>query len=228
MTDTIEIIDTGLAKYMSVWALQKRLFTENTTAKATEAPSSNYLILCEHEPVFTLGKSGKEENIIAGKDELQAEYYHVDRGGDITFHGPGQLVVYPILDLDSLGIGLAKYIYLLEETVMLSLKAYGLSGQRVENAAGIWICDSAGERKICAIGVKASRNITMHGLAMNVTTQLSYFDKIIPCGLQGKGVTSLQKELNKQVPMEDYKSVFTECFFSVFNIGKFENVKMDA
>jgi lipoyl(octanoyl) transferase len=219
----MEIIDLGLTKYITVLALQEELFRKNTDAKIRQQPAANYLILCQHEPVFTLGKKGKEENIIADKKELNAEYYHIDRGGDITFHGPGQLVVYPILDLDNIGMGLAKYISNLEDTIIQSLHPYNLVGERLENAAGIWIRDSKGDRKICAIGVKASRNITMHGLAMNVNTDLTYFDKIIPCGLQDKTVTSLKKELGAETDMEAYKRIFTDSFLKVFKLHAFQH-----
>ena len=212
----LKIIDTGLKNYNTVLELQQRLFSENIAAKLENKPTQNYLVLCEHQPVFTLGNSGKRENILVGDDELNAEYYKVNRGGDVTFHGPGQLVVYPILDLDTLNIGLAKYISNLEDTIIETLTHYHLKGERLDGAAGIWIRDTTGDRKICAIGVKASRNITMHGLAMNLNTDLSFFDKIIPCGLEGKGVTSLQKELGKEVSVEEYKSIFIEEFRKVF------------
>ena len=176
-----------------------------------------------HPTVFTLGKSGKRENILVSDEELHAEFYHVNRGGDVTYHGPGQLVVYPILDLESLHMGLAQYIYNIEETIIDSLKPYQLHGERIENAAGIWLRNNNGQphdRKIGAIGVKASRNVTMHGLAFNVNTDLTYFDKIVPCGLEGKGVTSLQKELKHEVDFEEYKKHFLESFDRVFDTKK--------
>ncbi|MDB5283397.1 MAG: lipoyl(octanoyl) transferase [Bacteroidota bacterium] len=214
----LNVIDTGLERYTQVLQLQEQLFEESITAKLNAQPTKNYLVLCEHYPVFTLGKSGKRENILVSDAELEAEYYKVSRGGDVTFHGPGQLVAYPILDLDVLNIGLAKYIANLEDTIIQTLAHYYLKGERLEGAAGIWIRDKQGDRKICAIGVKASRNVTMHGLAMNVNTDLSFFDKIVPCGLEGKGVTSLQKELGKEISMEDYKKIFIEAFSGVFQL----------
>ena len=216
----LQVIDTGLKPYQDVLQLQEELFNKNLDAKQKGEPTSHYLILCEHPPVFTLGKSGKRENILVSDADLHAEFYHVNRGGDVTFHGPGQLVVYPILDLDSMHIGLAQYIYNIEETIIRSIVPYGLMGERIENAAGIWLRNDKGiphDRKIGAIGVKASRNITMHGLAFNVNTDLTYFDKIVPCGLEGKGVTSLRKELNKPISFEDYKLNFLTSFHEVFN-----------
>ncbi len=218
--NSIHIIDTGLKPYQEVLHLQEELFNKNLEAKQREEETTNYLILCEHPPVFTLGKSGKRENILVSDEDLHAEFYHVNRGGDVTFHGPGQLVVYPILDLDSLRMGLAQYIYNIEEAIIQSLVPYNLIGERVENAAGIWLSNDNGfphDRKIGAIGVKASRNVTMHGLAFNVNSDLRYFDKIVPCGLEGKGVTSLQKELKRVLGFEEYKVNFLNSFHRVFN-----------
>jgi lipoyl(octanoyl) transferase len=223
---SFKIIDLGLTKYLDVLHLQEELFNKNIEAKLNGTSTINSVILCEHEPVFTLGKSGKRENILVSDEEMNAEFYHVNRGGDVTFHGPGQLVVYPILDLDSLSIGLAQYIFLLEETIVESLKEFGLKGERIENAAGIWMNSefriqhselNTSTRKIAAIGVKASRNITMHGIAININTDLAYFDKIVACGLQGKETTSLQKELEKEIPMDDYKKIFVKIFEKVFS-----------
>ncbi len=211
----VKVLDVGLKPYPEVLELQEQLYNKNIEAKLNGHPTENYLILCEHEPVFTLGKSGKRENILVSDEEMKAEFYHVSRGGDVTFHGPGQLVVYPVLDIDSLKIGLAQYIFQLEETIIESLKKYALQGERVEDAAGIWL----GESKIGAIGVKASRNITMHGIAVNISTDLSYFNKIHACGLEGKGTTSLKKELGKETSIEDYKKEFLKAFEIVFGIS---------
>ncbi|MBL0308202.1 MAG: lipoyl(octanoyl) transferase LipB [Bacteroidetes bacterium] len=214
----MKILDLGLKKYAEVLHMQEELFNNNVEAKLRGVATQNTIILCEHEPVFTLGKSGHRENILVSKEEMKAEFYHTNRGGDVTFHGPGQLVVYPILDLDKLEIGLAKYIAKLEETIIETLKAYNIIGQRLDGAAGIWIKDKGPERKICAIGVKASRNITMHGLAININTDLSYFGKIIPCGLENKQVTSIQKELNQVVDLEKYKKAFITTFVREFGL----------
>lgn len=214
----VQLIDTGLKKYQEVLALQEELFAKNLEAKQNNRPTSNYLILCEHFPVYTLGKSGKRENVLVAGKEMKAEFYHVNRGGDVTFHGPGQLVAYPVFDLDAMHIGVAQYIFNLEESVIQSLKEFGLSGERVEGAAGVWLQN----RKIAAIGAKVSRHITMHGLAVNINTDLSYFNNIIACGLQGKGTTSLQKELGKEILMADYSKIFLHCFEKLFGITNYE------
>lgn len=148
---------------------------------------------------------------------MNAEFFRVTRGGDVTFHGIGQLVVYPIFDLDSFGIGVAEYIFRLEETVINLLKEYDINGFRIENAAGVWLNSNGHDKKICAIGAKVSRHITMHGIAINVNTDLTYFTKIIACGLEGKGTTSLQKELGKEIAMEEFKKIFLEKFTQVFS-----------
>jgi lipoyl(octanoyl) transferase len=217
---TLTLIDTGLKKYAEVLALQEEYFNANLQAKEANQPTYNHLILCEHEPVFTLGKSGKRENILVSDTDMNAEFYQTNRGGDVTFHGPGQLVVYPVLDLETLGIGLAQYISMLEDVIIESCKAYNIKAERLEGAPGIWVIPTdTAPRKICAIGVKASRLVTMHGLAMNVNTDLTYFDKIIPCGLEGKGVTSLQKELGTPQSMGDYKKEFVKCFEKIFGVS---------
>lgn len=219
MPHHIHITDTGLRPYGEVLQLQEKLFYKNIAAKENNEQTENYLILCEHFPVFTLGKSGKRENILVSDEELNAEYYPVSRGGDVTFHGPGQLVVYPILNIDSFSFGLSEYIWRLEETIINTLKYYQLKGERLNGAAGIWLCKAGGaDEKIAAIGVKASRHITMHGMAINLNTDLRYFDKIVPCGLVGKGVTSLQKETGQTADVEAYKKIFLREFCHVFDI----------
>jgi len=216
---SITLVDLGTSPYPNVLAMQEDLFQQNINAKEQGKLTTNYLLLCEHPPVFTLGKSGKRSNILVSDENMQAAYYHVNRGGDVTFHGPGQLVVYPIVDLDCFRIGLAEYIRLLEEVVLHSLTAFGISATRIEGAAGIWLLADkhhTQDRKICAIGVRASRHITMHGLACNVSTDLSYFEKIIPCGLVGKGVTSLSKELSQPIDIVRYKKEFLGSFAKLF------------
>jgi lipoyl(octanoyl) transferase len=216
MFPSYQVLDVGLKPYQEVLQLQESFFKKNVAAKEQGRPTVNTLILCEHYPVYTLGKSGKRENILVSDEELNAEYYQVNRGGDVTFHGPGQLVAYPVFDIDSFSIGLAEYITRLEEIVIESLKEYGLCGERIEGAAGIWLkgveSEATIDRKICAIGVRASRHVTMHGLAVNINTDLTYFDKIVPCGLEGKGVTSLQKELGNEISMASYKAIFLLAF----------------
>lgn len=215
----LHVLDIGLKKYLEILALQEELFNRNIDLKLQNQTTQHYLILCQHEPVFTLGKSGKRENILVSDDEMNAEFYHVNRGGDVTFHGPGQLVVYPILDLENLHIGLAEYIFKIEETIIELLKEFGLKGERIEGAAGIWLRGVV-DRKICAIGVKASRNVTMHGLALNINTDLSYFNKIVACGLEGKETTSLNKELNKEISMTNMIEIFIQKFCRVFSMER--------
>ncbi len=172
--------------------------------------TTNYLLFVEHPPVYTLGKNGKESNLLLNKNQAEQngiEYFHINRGGDITFHGPQQLVAYPIFDLDKFKPDLGWYLRNLEEVIILTLAEYGITGQRSKGETGVWI--DAGkpgkERKICAIGIRCSRWITMHGFALNVNTDLSYFNNIIPCGIQNKQVTSLQKEFNIKIEMREVK-----------------------
>lgn len=208
----IHYMDKGLAPYADVLAIQENLFNKNIEAKTAGTPTANYVILCEHPPVFTLGKSGKKENILAGAGG-SAEFYQVQRGGDVTFHGPGQLVVYPILDLDVLQLGVAQYIWLLEETIIHSLQPFGIQGTRLAGAAGIWLdAETPRARKIAAIGARVSKHVTMHGLAVNVNTDLSYFNRIVPCGLPDKGVTSIQQEKGEKIDFELYKQQFPMFF----------------
>ena len=213
--------DLGLTFYKPCWDYQEKLFQQNLEAKKNNTATQNYLLLTEHHPVFTLGKSGDIKNIKGDEKQLGAAFYKINRGGDITFHGPGQLVVYPIIDLEQMNIGLAKYISNIEEIIIQLIASYGIVGQRSIGASGVWlnVDNPALERKICAIGVRASRYITMHGLAFNVSTDLSYFDKIIPCGIPNRGVTSLSIETNKQdIPMDAIKSTFIELFRKIFQL----------
>lgn len=215
---SVSIFNLGVSRYLSVLRLQEELYRRNIAAKLSGSKTNNFLILCEHEPVFTLGKSGNRSNILVSDEEMNAEFYSVNRGGDVTFHGPGQLVIYPVLDLDSFGLGLAQYIHLIEEAIIVSLKDYGLYGERIPDAPGIWLRNKY-DSKIGAIGVKASRNVTMHGAAVNIHTDLSYFTKIRACGLTGKQTTSLQKELNRLVSLAEYKAKFLTAFKEVFNVN---------
>ncbi|WP_418993027.1 lipoyl(octanoyl) transferase LipB [Alistipes sp.] len=172
------------------------------------------VLLVEHPPVYTLGKSGRAENLLISRQALEAlgaQFFHIDRGGDITFHGPGQLVCYPILDLERLGLGLREYIEALEEAVIRTVARYGIGAGRVAGASGVWI-DSEGPapRKICAIGVRASRYVTMHGFALNVSTDLAWFTRINPCGFTDRGVTSIRRETGRTVPMQEVKRAVIE------------------
>ena len=186
---TVRTIDLGRVPYRDCWEYQQRLFDVLTARRGDASDDAGWLLTVEHPPVYTLGKSGKAQNLLVGEEFLRAkgaEYYHIDRGGDITFHGPGQAVCYPILDLARLGIGLREYIFRLEE--------------------GVWIVEEgAAPRKICAIGVRASRFVTMHGFALNVSTDLEWFGLINPCGFVDRGVTSIERETGRTVPMDEVK-----------------------
>lgn len=188
---------------------------------AVKAETVDRLLFTEHNPVYTLGKNGKQTNVLLNEDGLAArgiEYYHINRGGDITFHGPGQLVGYPILDLEHFKTDLGWYLRSLEEAIILTLAEYGLKGERSPGETGVWLDASikGRERKICAMGIRCSRWVTMHGFALNVNTNLDYFSFIIPCGIQNKQVTSLAKELGHTLPMEEVKQKFKQNFEKVF------------
>ncbi len=204
----VKFTDYGLIDYGKAWDIQKELFNE-ALESAKKGEVKNFFLFCEHPHVYTLGKSGNENNLLLNYIQLQAQnatFYNVDRGGDITYHGPEQIVAYPIFNLNSLNIGIKKYIYLLEQSVIDTLKEYGVETERLDGAIGIWLdVGKKTERKVCAIGVKASRYITMHGLAFNVNTDLTYFNHINPCGFVDKGVTSLEKELGHKVDINEVK-----------------------
>tara|TARA_A100001015_G_scaffold118558_1_gene131465 strand:- start:802 stop:1509 length:708 start_codon:yes stop_codon:yes gene_type:complete len=212
---TIKIIDLGQKSYSESLEVQENYFNGTISLKRSNRktdnpqPTHNYLLWVEHPPVFTLGKSGKMEHLLVDKEALAEkgiEFYQTNRGGDITFHGPGQLVVYPIFDLDNFFTDIHKYLRFLEEAVIETLKEYGLNGSRSQGETGVWLeVGTPFARKICAMGVRASRWVTMHGLAFNINTDLSYFDHIVPCGIQGKGVTSLSKELGREIGLEEVK-----------------------
>ncbi len=197
----------GLISYKTAWQKQENLFNELIEAKKRGTAYENRIVFCEHPHVFTLGKHGKEKNILLDERLLRSmnvEYFHIDRGGDVTYHGPGQLVCYPILNLEDFHIGVKQYVYLLEESVIQICAHYGVSAGRVEGATGVWLSPGTPyERKICAIGIRCSHYVTMHGLALNVTTDLRYFNYIHPCGFTDKGVTSLQKETGVSLSIEE-------------------------
>ncbi|MDR0566813.1 MAG: lipoyl(octanoyl) transferase LipB [Prevotellaceae bacterium] len=219
---TVAWADLGLVDYRRAWQLQEALLDslrEDAPAKAREA---GYLLLLEHPHVYTLGRNGKPDNLLASAAQLQArgaELIRVNRGGDITYHGPGQLVAYPILKLHRLGIGARDYVHRLEEVAIRTVGAYGLTGERLEKASGVWIAPGTpAARKICAVGVRCSRAITMHGFALNVSTDLSCFGYINPCGFADKGVTSLQKETGKPAGLDDVKQLVLRHFAAVFAV----------
>ncbi len=228
MQEQVLFKDLGLMEYGEAWQLQESLLLENTAVKSALAKgelageTKHHLLFCEHPPVFTLGKSGKPEHILVSQEELAKRniaFYPTNRGGDITFHGPEQVVGYPILDLERFFTDIGKYLRLLEEVVILTLADYGLKSDRSAGETGVWLNPESKlkARKICAMGVRCSRWVTMHGFALNVNTDMDYFNLIIPCGIQGKQVTSLQKELGHELPMEEVKEKLKFHFERVFN-----------
>jgi lipoyl(octanoyl) transferase len=221
----VKFIDLGLKDYKETWDYQQDIQNQllKAKAKATVPDILPVLIFVEHPHVYTLGKSGKENNLLIAPGFLTsigATFYRIDRGGDITYHGPGQLVVYPVFDLDPLGIGVKKYIEDLEESVILTLREFGIQGKRLTGATGVWIDSGSGEqlRKICAIGVKISRGITMHGFALNVATNLQYFSYINPCGFDDKGVTSMEKEMALKPDINHVKRVLLRNISGIFGV----------
>ena len=207
--------DIGLVDYKKAWDYQEELFNKTLSIKSknkkeeTSTKTKNHLIFCEHPHVYTLGKSGKHENLLVNEEYLKsrgASFYKTNRGGDITYHGPGQIVGYPIFDLDNFFHDIHKYLRLLEESVILTLKEYDIKGMRSDGETGVWLdVGKQNARKICALGVKASRWVSMHGFAFNINTDLSYFENIIPCGIVGKNVTSLEQEIGRKVDIEKVK-----------------------
>ena len=209
----VAVIDLGHSPYNEALTIQEKLFNHIISLKRKNRTNgkhqltNNYLLWVEHAPVFTLGKSGKSEHLLLDKKGLKEkgiEYFASNRGGDITYHGPGQIVGYPIFDLDNFFTDIHKYLRFLEQAVINTLSEYDIKASISKGETGVWLdAETPFARKICALGVRASRWVTMHGFALNVTTDLSYFDHIIPCGIQGKGVTSMAKELGKKIPMKE-------------------------
>ncbi len=219
--ESLNFSDWGLISYADAFDRQKELFEEAIRLKLSNQSGKNTLVFCEHPPVITVGKSGKMMNLLFPEDVLAEKgvaLFMVDRGGDVTFHGPGQLVGYPIFDLDSMGLGLKEYIIRMEEAVILLLASYGIRSGRLEGATGVWLDTGHPQltRKICAIGVRSSHYVTMHGFALNVNTDLEYFHLINPCGFVDKGVTSLQKELGREVNMQEVKEKLYQIFIELF------------
>ncbi|HMU47588.1 MAG TPA: lipoyl(octanoyl) transferase LipB [Chitinophagaceae bacterium] len=239
MKQQVKYSDLGLMEYQAAWNYQEELLKENVAKKtlvnnslresgATDLLSDtgmitqHHLLFVEHPPVFTLGKNGKMSNVLLEEDEMKKNgigFFNTNRGGDITFHGPGQVVGYPILDLEKFYTDIGKYLRNIEEVIILTMSDYGLTGARSKGETGVWIDpDVPGrERKICAIGVRCSRWVTMHGFAFNVNTDLSYFNHIIPCGINNKQVTSLEKELGVKQDIEEVKSRIKRNFEKVFD-----------
>jgi len=215
--------------YKACWDYQEKLFNETVNLKISnrylpeekQIPTKNHLLFVEHPHVYTLGKSGDEKNLLLNEKQLldkHANYYKINRGGDITYHGPGQLVAYPILDLDNFFTDIHKYLRLLEETIILTLKEYGVESGRSKGETGVWLDaeDKFKARKICAMGVRCSRWVTMHGWGFNVNSDLNYFNNIIPCGINDKAVTSLNKELGRNVDMAEIKEKLKKNFSKLF------------
>lgn len=228
MNKKIFLEDLGQKDYQEVWDFQEALFKKIVDTKIlnrqnqTEVPTDNYFLFVEHPHVYTLGKSGDLSNLLLSEEQLAAKgatFYKINRGGDITYHGPGQIVGYPILDLENFFTDIHKYLRLLEETIILTLGEYGLSCGRSPGETGVWLdVGTPFARKICAMGVRASRWVTMHGFALNVNADLGYFDNIIPCGIRGKAVTSLQVELGvSKVDEAVVKEKITKHFRALFD-----------
>ncbi len=224
--------DLGLISYSEAWRFQENLFNKTVEKKlenrkaeysAEFSPTTNYLLFCEHPHVYTLGKSGSEKNLLIDNKTLEsknATFVKIDRGGDITYHGPGQIVAYPILDLDNFNPNIRLYVHLLEESVIKTIADYGINGERLEGASGVWLdVGKPGKtRKICAIGIRTSRWVTMHGLAFNVNTDLSYYELINPCGFTDKSATSLKAELGKNIDKEEVKSKLKDNIGNLFEM----------
>lgn len=218
--------DLGLIDYKEAWDFQETIFNNTIQEKIQirngdqSLQTKNYLLFCEHPHVFTLGKSGSESNLLLNELELEQEeatFYKINRGGDITYHGPGQLVAYPIFDLDHFFTDIHKYMRFLEEAVIQTLADFGIIGGRVEGLTGVWIeGDTPKARKICALGVKSSRWVTMHGIGFNVNSDLNYFSHIIPCGIDDKAVTSMQQELGRELDIKEVSSVLKNKLAQLF------------
>lgn len=215
----LSIENWNLLPYAEAWTRQTEYFNALIRAKEAGQECANRIILCEHPHVYTLGRSGQERNMLLNERQLAemgVTLYHIDRGGDITYHGPGQLVCYPILNLEEFSLGLKAYVNLLEEAVIRVCASYGITAGRLAKATGVWLePETVRARKICAIGVRSSHFVTMHGLALNVNTDMKYFGYINPCGFVDKGVTSLQRELGREIPMEEVKERMAEALLQL-------------
>jgi lipoyl(octanoyl) transferase len=234
MNKQIIVHDLGLVDYQDALDYQLQLFNQIIDIKLknrknkTKIETDNHLIFVEHPNVYTLGKSGDINNLLLNKNELddkKIQFFNTNRGGDITCHGPGQIVCYPILDLDNFFTDIHKYLRFLEETIIRTLNDFGIVSERSQNETGVWIdSDLVFSRKICAMGVKASRWVTMHGLALNVNNDLSYFENIIPCGISNKSVTSIQKETGRNISLNQVTKIITQHFIEIFSAELVEGV----
>lgn len=231
MSKLVKFEDLGLIDYKKCWDYQEKIFSEiinikvanRNLPKEQHKTPLHHLIFCEHPHVYTLGKSGSRDHVLISDEEMQrlgARFYKINRGGDITYHGPGQIVGYPILDLDYFFTDIHKYLRFLEEAIILTLAKYGISAERYPGYTGVWIDATNNEkaRKICAMGVRCSRWVTMHGFAFNVNTDLNYFNHIVPCGIKDKDVTSLKRELGHDVDIEEVKAILKEEIRKLFDM----------
>ncbi len=224
MSHKIDFVDWGTIEYNEAWEKQELIFKNTIENKLKNLQTANTLIFCEHPHVYTLGKSGDEDNLLLNYIQLQAKdavFVKSNRGGDITYHGPGQVVGYPIFDLANFNMGLKQYISSVEEAIINTLLQYNIETSRLDGATGVWLdVGKPSCRKICAIGVRSSRYVTMHGFALNVNTDLSYFGHINPCGFIDKGVTSMEKELGQKIDMVQLKADLKQAIFKQFSIIK--------
>ena len=228
MNKKVYFEDLGLIDYKKCWDYQDALFSDILSVKsankkkAAADPTKNHLLFCEHPHVYTLGKNGNKKNLLVNNEYLtlkEAAFYNINRGGDITYHGPGQIVGYPILDLENFFTDIHKYLRLLEEVIILTLKEYGILGERSKGETGVWLdVGTEKARKICAFGVKSSRWVTMHGFAFNINSDLSYFQNIIPCGIVGKSVTSLEEEIGQKTSLKEVKKKIKAHFIHLFKM----------
>ncbi|WP_316746490.1 lipoyl(octanoyl) transferase LipB [Pedobacter gandavensis] len=231
MNKKVEFIDWGLTDYQEAWDKQDQIFTQTIAVKTgnrnndTQLETPNYLVFVEHPHVYTLGKSGHPENLLLdeqGLIEKEATFYKINRGGDITYHGPGQIVGYPILDLDNFFTDIHLYLRTLEEAIILTLKDYGIEAGRSAGFTGVWLdADNDKARKISAMGVRCSRWVTMHGFAFNVNADLNYFKNIVPCGIDDKDVTSMERELGRKLDMEEVKGILKGHIAQLFQMELF-------
>lgn len=231
MNKHIILKDLGLKDYLETWNYQTELLQEIVDIKThnrkekQQNSTPNYFLFVEHPHVYTLGKSGDLSNLLLNEQQLkdkEATFYKINRGGDITYHGPGQIVGYPILDLENFFTDIHKYLRFLEEVIILTLEEYGLKGERSEGETGVWLdVGTPFARKICAMGIRSSRWVTMHGFALNANTNLGYFDHIIPCGIRGKAVTSMEVELGKKIATEEVKEKILNHFKALFLVDEF-------
>lgn len=230
MNKSITLQDLGIRDYKEIWDYQTSLLDQIITIKRTNrvqnenVETPNYFLFVEHPHVYTLGKSGDMSNLLINEEQLKekdAVFYKINRGGDITYHGPGQIVGYPILDLENYFTDIHKYLRFLEEAIILTIREYGLKGEKSQGETGVWLdVGTPFARKICAMGIRSSRWVTMHGFALNVNTNLGYFDNIIPCGIKEKAVTSMEVELGKKLDLEDVKTKILHHFKNLFEVDK--------